>query len=29
MVRPILELQNWSAYDPQLGSQVIKNVDLQ
>ncbi|UXH46625.1 sugar ABC transporter ATP-binding protein [Rossellomorea vietnamensis] len=25
----ILELQNWSAYDPQLGRQVIKNVDLQ
>ncbi len=24
----ILELYNWSAYDPQLGRQVVKNVDL-
>ena len=24
----ILELHNWSAYDPQLGRQVIKNVNL-
>ncbi len=24
----ILELHNWSAYDPQLGRQVVKNVNL-
>ncbi|MEK3883231.1 sugar ABC transporter ATP-binding protein [Paenibacillus sp. PL2-23] len=24
----ILELNNWSAYDPQLGRHVVKNVDL-
>ncbi len=26
---PILEVKNWSAYDPQLGRHVAKNVDLQ
>lgn len=26
---PILEVKNWSAYDPQLGRHVAKNIDLQ
>ncbi|WP_322906002.1 sugar ABC transporter ATP-binding protein [Paenibacillus campi] len=26
---PILEVKNWSAYDPQLGRHVAKNVNLQ
>ncbi|WP_458118591.1 ATP-binding cassette domain-containing protein [Paenibacillus sp. Z6-24] len=26
---PILEVRNWTAYDPQLGRNIVKNVDLQ